>query len=226
MIPALTFLVVKTEGLEEFSRCGEILHDSAKQKIGALNKIKDAKTILPRLRSMLMSSDGKRLSSAARPQVQSATPIQVQSMSSRRNDTLAAVSPAKSAPASVAPPQPAPAPAPRSLNAASSVGGDESIRTPHKATKPEESPDSLIRPSTRKRKNPMSVDLMQEGYVGQRVAKYFDKVLFRGHVSSYFSSDQMDSKKEAWQVLYEDGDSEDVYEAQLCKMIALYKRTA
>jgi hypothetical protein len=216
-------LVVETEGLEEFSTLGEILHDSAKQTIRALNKMKDAKTILPRLRSMLMNGDGKRSSSAARPQLQSATSIQFQSMSSRRNDTLA--SPAKSAPASVAPPQPAPAP--RSLIAASSVGGDEFIRTPHKATaKPEESLDSQIRPPTRKRKNPMSVDLMQEGYVGQRVAKYFDEVLFRGHVSSYFSSDKMDSKKEAWQVLYEDGDSEDVYEAQLRKMIALYKRTA
>jgi hypothetical protein len=222
MIPALTFLVVKTEGLEEFSTCGEILHDSAKQTIRALNKMKDAKTILPRLRSILMNGDGKRSSSVARPP---ATSIQFHSMLNRRNDTLAALSPAKSAPASVAPPQPAPAP--RSLNAASSVSGDEFIRTPHKATaKAEESLDSQIRPSTRKRKNPMSVDLMQEGYVGQRVAKYFDKVLFRGHVSSYFSSDEMDSKKEAWQVLYEDGDSEDVYEGQLRKMIALHKKTA
>lgn len=218
-------MVVETEGLDEFSTFGEILHGTAKQKIGALNKIKDAKTILPRLCSMLMNSDGKRSSSAAGPQVESATPLQVQTMSIRRNDAPASASPAILAPARVPPPHTAPAP--RSNMAASSVGGDESIKTPHKATaKPEESPDSQIRPSTRKRKNPMSVDLMQEGYVGQRVAKYFDKVLFRGHVSSYFSSDKMDSKKEAWQVLYEDGDSEDVYEAQLRKMIALYKRTA
>jgi hypothetical protein len=78
--------------------------------------------------------------------------------------------------------------------------------------------------STKKRKKQKSDVSKQESYVEQRVARYFEGVLYRGRVNAYFPSEEMESKVEAWEIIYDDGDTEDVEEAQLRKIINQYKR--
>jgi hypothetical protein len=78
--------------------------------------------------------------------------------------------------------------------------------------------------STKKRKKQKSDVSKQQSYVEQRVARYFEGVLYRGRVNAYFPSEEMESKVEAWEIIYDDGDTEDVDEAQLRKIINQYKR--
>lgn len=214
------------EGLEQFSVSGE---DTTRQSIGALNKKKDAKDLLPKLRCMLVKTDGKP---SSRP---SLTSLHMEGASAaivrpaKQTSTTKIWSPAQEQA------QPEPFPKPGSVEFASDIvdqaTGNSATKVPGSPARMQASSKLQNQSSSaKKQKKKRTLDetdpKQQERYIGQRVAKYFDKVLFRGHVVQYFPKNIMDSKKEAWQVLYEDGDSEDVYETQLLNMIARFKKNA
>jgi hypothetical protein len=80
----------------------------------------------------------------------------------------------------------------------------------------------------KKRKRSISLS-KKEGYVGQRVAKYFadgsgGNELYSGRVAAYFPSEEVASGVELWQIRFDDGDEEDVEEAELYVILDLYKR--
>lgn len=63
-----------------------------------------------------------------------------------------------------------------------------------------------------------------QSYVGRRVAKYFDVVLYYGSVREYTPPDLNDESVDLWNILYDDGDNEDLERKELDECFDLYRR--
>lgn len=62
----------------------------------------------------------------------------------------------------------------------------------------------------------------KRSYVGRRVAKYFDKQLYFGTISSWDPAAIVDEKIDLWKVDYDDDDSEDMEEWEVHSSLELY----
>jgi hypothetical protein len=65
----------------------------------------------------------------------------------------------------------------------------------------------------------------KEGYVGRRVAKYFGMALYAGTIVAYYTETEMEAGVgELWHIRFDDGDKEDVGEAELIALLELYQQ--
>lgn len=64
----------------------------------------------------------------------------------------------------------------------------------------------------------------KRNYVGQRVARYFGKKLYRGTISSWDPAAVVEDGVDLWKVEYEDGDGEDYEELEVNEGLKLYEQ--
>jgi len=63
-----------------------------------------------------------------------------------------------------------------------------------------------------------------QSYVGRRVAKYFDTELYYGSVREYTPPDQNEDFVDLWNILYDDGDFEDLERNEMDECFELYRK--
>ena len=85
-------------------------------------------------------------------------------------------------------------------------------------------PAVKVKPEVDKETTKKSSSLLQDKHthVDRRVAKVFDKKLYFGTIDRFV--DKEDNNYSCWHVQYDDGDDEEFYESDLCKVLELYRK--
>jgi hypothetical protein len=104
------------------------------------------------------------------------------------------------------------------------VGGTVPEQQSAKKMKPNESASVLAAAEASTTTSPTKSAFDPQSYVGRRAAKYFDSELYYGLVREYTPPDQNEDGVDLWNILYDDGDYEDLERKELDECFALYKK--